>query len=99
MYVTVVYVDVKEAHVDDFKEACRLNHLSSVEEDGNMRFDILQLCDNPTQFVLYEAYESEAEAIAHKDTQHYLTWRKTVADWMASPRNGVVYEGLYPNGK
>jgi (4S)-4-hydroxy-5-phosphonooxypentane-2,3-dione isomerase len=46
--------------------------------------------------VLYEAYASEADAAAHKQTAHYLKWRDAVADWMASPRQGVRYRGLYP---
>lgn len=96
MYVTIVYVSVKPENVEAFKEACRLNHESSVNEPGNMRFDILQLPDNPTEFVLYEAYQTQQHAAAHKATAHYLTWRETVADWMAEPRNGVVYQGLFP---
>lgn len=42
MKVTLVHVDVKAEHVADFIKACRLNHLASVEEAGNRRFDILQ---------------------------------------------------------
>ncbi|MDH5735951.1 MAG: antibiotic biosynthesis monooxygenase, partial [Gammaproteobacteria bacterium] len=52
--------------------------------------------DDPCQFVLYEAYASQEDAAAHKQTSHYLTWRDRVADWMASPRKGVPYHGLYP---
>ena len=96
MFVTLVYVDVKDEFVAGFKEACRKNHEASVQEPGNCRFDILQMSELPTQFVLYEAYENEAAAKAHKETAHYLEWRETVADWMASPRKGVVYDGLYP---
>lgn len=80
MFVTIVHVDVKPPHVEDFMEACRLNHEASVKEDGNMRFDVLQMKDNPLQFVLYEAYASEDAAKAHKETPHYLQWRETVAN-------------------
>lgn len=96
MYVTIVYVDVKTDFVEDFKEACQKNHESSILESGNLRFDILQMHENPSQFVLYEAYDNEKAAKAHKETQHYALWRETVADWMASPRKGVVYDGLCP---
>jgi len=98
MYVTVVYVSVKEQHIDEFIAATRANHESSIKEEGNMRFDILQSPDQPSQFILYEAYKSGQHAAAHKDTQHYAQWRETVADWMAEPRKGVVYNGLYPAG-
>jgi autoinducer 2-degrading protein len=36
------------------------------------------------------------DAAAHKQTPHYAQWRETVADWMAEPRQGVPYTGLYP---
>ncbi|HEY9053152.1 MAG TPA: antibiotic biosynthesis monooxygenase [Gammaproteobacteria bacterium] len=84
--------------MDDFIEACRSNHEASIKENGNRRFDILQSADDPTRFVLYEAYASKDDAAAHKQTPHYFNWRDTVADWMASPRQGVPYNGLFPKG-
>ena len=96
MYVTIVNVMVKKAHLDDFIQATRLNHLASVQEQGNRRFDVLQSDDNPQQFVLYEAFTSEDDAREHKKTTHYLNWRESVTDWMEQPRTGTTYSGLYP---
>ncbi len=96
MYVTIVYASVKADKVEVFKEATRINHEHSIREPGNVRFDILQSAGDPTQFVFYEAYKTQQDAAAHKATAHYLAWRDTVADWMAEPRKGVVYDGLYP---
>lgn len=96
MHTTIVYVTVKSEYIDEFIEATRLNHEASVQESGNRRFDVLQLTDDPEKFVLYEAYVSAEDAAAHKQTEHYLAWRDTVADWMAEPRQGVGYNGLYP---
>ena len=96
MHTTIVYVTVKPEYIDEFIEATRLNHEASVQESGNRRFDVLQLTDDPEKFVLYEAYVSAEDAAAHKQTEHYLAWRDTVADWMAEPRQGVGYNGLYP---
>lgn len=98
MHVTLVHVHVKKEHIDAFVEATRKNHKASVQEPGNRRFDVLQSADDETRFVLYEAYVSAEDAAAHKQTEHYLQWRETVADWMASPREGVAYNGLYPEG-
>ncbi len=98
MQVTLVHVHVKPGHVDDFIEASRQNHAASVQEPGNRRFDVLQSSDDPSQFILYEAYASAEDAAAHKQTAHYLAWRDAVADWMAEPRQGVAYSGLYPKG-
>lgn len=96
MYVTIVTVSVKPENIEAFKEACRLNHESSIHEPGNIRFDILQSADEPTKFVFYEAYKTQQDAAAHKETTHYLTWRETVSEWMAEPRQGIAYHGLYP---
>jgi autoinducer 2-degrading protein len=96
MYVTLVYIRVKPERVADFIEAIAANHEGSVREPGNYRFDILQSADDPTRFVAYEAYRDEAAVKAHKETAHYLAWRDKVADWMAEPRQGVRYTGLFP---
>ena len=98
MHVTIVQVEVKPAYVQDFINATRENHLGSVKEDGNRRFDVLQSVDDPTKFVLYEAYASAEAAAAHKNTPHYLKWRDAVAPWMAAPRVGVSHTGLFPAG-
>ena len=77
----------------------RINHIESVKEPGNLRFDLLQDDKDPCKFVLYEAYESEEASKAHKDTQHYMVWRETVADWMTSPREGIKHKIIYPLDK
>lgn len=98
MHVTLVHVQVKPAHREDFIAATRLNHQASTQEPGNRRFDVLQSPENPDHFILYEAYASAEAAAAHKQTAHYLAWRDTVADWMAEPRQGVRYDSLFPQG-
>ena len=96
MYVTVVYIKVKPEHLSEFVESVRPNHENSILEPGNRRFDILQSGDDPTSFIFYEAYRDEAAAKAHKETNHYTAWRDKVSDWMAEPRRGVRYTGLFP---
>jgi autoinducer 2-degrading protein len=89
-------IKVKEDHIDDFVLASTQNHQGSVREPGNLRFDVLQVKADPTRFILYEAYESEAAAQAHKETPHYLAWKETVADWMARPREGIACSVVCP---
>ena len=98
MHVTLVSVHVVPDHVDDFLDAIRANHEASIREPGCARFDVLQSPDDPTRFLLYEAYLDAAAAAAHKETPHYGEFRDTVADWMAEPRHGVRWTGLYPEG-
>jgi autoinducer 2-degrading protein len=96
MYVTLVQVHVKPDKVKDFIEASVENARESIKEPGNVRFDVLQSAEDPTKFVLYEAYVTREDAAAHKDTPHYQKWKTVVADWMAEPRVGIPYEGLFP---
>jgi autoinducer 2-degrading protein len=96
MIVTCVIVYVKDTFINDFIEASITNHKGSIKEPGNMRFDILQRADDPSRFLLYEAYETEEAAAAHKKTEHYLKWRETVADWMAKPREGIKHNVICP---
>jgi len=98
MHITLVHVQVKPDRIDDFITATRLNHVASIQEPGNRRFDVLQSPENPARFILYEAYTSAEDAAAHKQTAHYLAWRDMVEDWMAQPRQGVRYDGLFPRG-
>ncbi|HEY9880714.1 MAG TPA: antibiotic biosynthesis monooxygenase [Leptolyngbyaceae cyanobacterium] len=96
MVVTCVQVWVKPEHIEDFIQATQINHKNSIKEPENRRFDILQDKEDPSQFILYEAYETEEGAAAHKQTEHYLAWRDTVAPWMAQPRKGVPYTVIAP---
>ncbi|MEF8984188.1 MAG: antibiotic biosynthesis monooxygenase [Bacteroidales bacterium] len=99
MIATLVHVYVKEEYIDQFIEATIENHQASVQEPGNLRFDVLQDDQNPAKFVLYEAYESEEAAAAHKQTDHYKKWKETVADWMDKPREGIKHQIVAPKDK
>jgi autoinducer 2-degrading protein len=96
MIVTLVYIQVKKQHVEAFIEATKKNHAASIQEKGNLRFDVLQDEVEATKFVLYEAYETEAAVAAHKETKHYDEWRNTVAEYMDGPRHGVRHKVIAP---
>ena len=96
MHVTLVHVHVKPESVAGFIAATRANHEASIRELGNRRFDVLQAPDDPTRFILYEAYATAEAAAAHKQTAHYAAWRDAVASMMAEPRRGEPMHGLLP---
>lgn len=99
MVVYCVTVYVKNAFIDQFIEASKVNHTGTRKEPGNIRFDVLQSQENPGRFFLYEVYESEEAVAEHKKTGHYNTWRSTVADWMEKPREGIVHRVVCPEDK
>jgi autoinducer 2-degrading protein len=97
MIVTCVYINVKPENVEEFIRAMTENHKGSVQEPGNLRFDVLQKADDPCVFMIYEAYESQEAADLHKTMPHYIKWRDTVKDYMAETRYGVRYNILEPS--
>ena len=97
MLIVHVHVQVKPECVESFRAASVENARHSVQESGIARFDVLQQSDDPTRFVLVEAYRTDDAPARHKETAHYAKWRDTVADMMAEPRRSVKYRNLFPN--
>jgi quinol monooxygenase YgiN len=89
MIATLVFVDVKPEFIEEFRAISIYNHDNSRKEAGNVRFDVLQSDDDPTQFVLFEVYADEESVKLHKTTEHYLRWRDEVAPYMNSPRRAI----------
>ena len=96
MLVVHVHVHVKPECVAAFRQASLANARQSVQEPGIARFDVVQQADDPTRFVLVEAYRTAEAPAAHKATAHYATWRDAVADMMAEPRTSVKYANAFP---
>ena len=97
MYIVHVHVHVKPECVEAFRAATLENARHSVREPGIARFDVVQQADDPTRFVLVEAYRSPEDAARHKETAHYPVWRDAVADMMAEPRSSLKYLAVFPN--
>ncbi len=97
MLIVHVFVRVKAEFIDDFIAATLENARNSMMEPGVARFDVVQQQDDPSKFVLVEVYRTSEDSVRHKETAHYIKWRDTVADMMASPRTGVKYNNLFPN--
>ena len=96
MHLVLVHIQVKPENIEAFKLATLENARNSIQEDGVVRFDVLQQADSPARFVLFEIYKSPEDQLKHRDTQHYQVWRDTVTDWMAEPRIGIRYSNLFP---
>ena len=98
MLIVHVHVRVKPEFIAEFKAATLANARESIREPGIARFDVVQQQDDPTRFVLVEAYRSIEATAAHKATRHYEMWRDAVAPMMAEPRSSVKFSALFPEG-
>ena len=96
MLIVHVQVHVKPEHIEAFKLATIENAGNSVKEPGIARFDVVQQADDPTRFVLVEAYRDTEATTRHKATAHYHAWAEKVADMLAEPRSRAVYANIYP---
>lgn len=96
MFIVHVFIHVKEAQVEAFKEATVENAQKSLKESGVVRFDVCQEQKDSTHFVLVEIYKTEDDSKKHKDTDHYKKWRDTVEDLMAEPRYSTKYLNVFP---
>jgi len=97
MLVVHVHARVKPECIEAFKAATQENARQSVREPGVARFDVVQQTDDPTRFVLVEAYRTPDAPAHHKETAHYAKWRDTVASMMAEPRSSVKFTNVFPN--
>lgn len=96
MYIVSVNIQVHADKINDFIAATKANHLGTRQEPGNVRFDVMQLREDPTRFALYEVYHQESDFTAHQQTPHYAVWKEAVAPMMASPRTAERYNSLFP---
>lgn len=98
MLIVQVFVHVLHNSVDAFRAATTDNAWHSQQEPGIARFDVLQSADDPTHFLLIEAYLTDDAPAAHKATAHYARWRDTVEPMLAEPRRSVKYRDVvYPS--
>jgi autoinducer 2-degrading protein len=97
MLVMIVRATVMPEFIDAFRAATLENATASLAEPGVARFDVLQDHEHPTDFVLIEVYRTADDPARHKQTEHYLHWRDTVAPMMAEPREGRRYQSLFPD--
>jgi autoinducer 2-degrading protein len=99
MLIVHVHVHVKPESVEEFRQATIENARASVQEPGIARFDVMQLEDDATRFVLTEVYRTPEAVAAHKETAHYAKWRDAVAPMMAEPRQRAQYNAVFPDSQ
>ncbi len=97
MLVLQVNLRVKPEHVDAFRAATTANAKGSLAEPGVARFDVLQNEEDPTRFMLVEAYRSRDAIAAHKETPHYRAWVEAATPLMAEARTRSWWTSVHPD--
>jgi autoinducer 2-degrading protein len=96
MLVVHVDVRVRPERITEFLDATVVNAQASLREPGILRFDVIQDQADPAHIVLVEVYRDADAPAAHKETEHYATWRDTVAEMMAQPRTSTKFSAVCP---
>ncbi len=96
MLIIQVQVHVKPEFIEAFKAASLANALASVKEIGIARFDVVQQLDDPTRFLLLEAYRDPEAPARHKQTAHYAAWAEAVNPMMADTRSSLKFANVFP---
>lgn len=96
MLIVHVNVHVKPGSESAFLNATVENARESLKEPGIARFDVVRGVEDPSFFVLVEAYRDDQAPAAHKETAHYKTWRDRVEPMMAVARSSVKFREVHP---
>ncbi len=97
MHILQVFMHVKADRLEEFARVAERNATASIQEPGIARFDLLQQSDDPTRFMLFEAYRTPEDAVKHKDTEHYRRWAREVEPLLAEPRTRLTYINIFPD--
>ena len=96
MLILLVHIHIKTEYIEAFREATIVNARNSRQEPGVARFDVIQQTDDPSRFVLVEAYRDTAATVAHKESAHYAAWVAATGDMFAEPRTRALYTNVDP---
>jgi quinol monooxygenase YgiN len=85
MFVVAVEFNIKEEHVDAFRERVLQQAADSLENEAAChQFDVCVNAEHASKFFLYEVYDDAAAFEAHRQTEYFAEFANTVADWVAA---------------
>ena len=89
------YVDVMPSAVASGAILLKQYRNASVQETGNLRFEVLQEIDRPNRFAIVEAWRDKAALDAHAATASTLQFRDKLKAIENAPYDERVSNGLY----
>ncbi|MFL0459826.1 putative quinol monooxygenase [Kytococcus sedentarius] len=96
MILINVKFPVKPEHADDWPEISRAFTEATRAEPGNKWFEWYRSVEEPTTYVLIEAFEDDA-AEAHVNSEHFTTMQKQFPQYLsATPQ--IVSEQVESDG-
>jgi (4S)-4-hydroxy-5-phosphonooxypentane-2,3-dione isomerase len=91
-----VKVRIKPAGRERFLKAIEADALGSErDEEGCLRFNVLQDRADPSVYYFYEVYRDEAALEAHRAAPHYAVWA-AAADTLDGPAEVARCASVFP---
>jgi (4S)-4-hydroxy-5-phosphonooxypentane-2,3-dione isomerase len=84
--VNAIDLDIAPAEIDKYLAAIKENGAASVKEPGCREFNIMVSATDPNHVFLFEVYDNDAAAQAHRTTEHFKKYAATTAT-MVTGRN------------
>jgi quinol monooxygenase YgiN len=90
--VNAVDLDIAPAELDKYLAAVKENGAATIKEPGCREYHIMVSATNPNNVFLFEVYDNDAAAQAHRATEHFKKYAATTAN-MVTARNVRPFEG------
>lgn len=92
MYIVTVKFQVKEGSMDSFMPLMlKQANDSLIAEPNCTHFDVAVSDTDSNLVFLYEIYTSKEDFDFHLTTEHFLTFSKTVAPWVADKQVEIFH--------
>ena len=95
----LVFISIKAGHEDEFLRGACANRAGSVQEPGNLRFDMYRNSENACEFLFAEKYDAVEAVTAHRQTPHFLAFFRMLEAVQEFPRRREPGNTIPPNYK
>lgn len=88
----VALVKVKPENIKDAEPLVQELAKKSREEAGVIRYDIYRVKEKEGVYVFLEQYKTEADVVAHKESEHFKTILASTVPFLVEPPTIVTLE-------
>jgi len=94
LFILHVNINVKPECLDEFMKEITWFAEECRKEPGCLRFDVLQELEDPTKFMILEAFPTDEGVVAHQQSEHYKRWGQVAPPLIVEPRIRVRYRPI-----